>query len=69
MEETKTKTDQSGSEKKRYTSSTVKFEGRCDDLKGYVFDTDPRNADKFTIVQEELARHFGASFEHSDLIS
>eukprot|EP00957_Ditylum_brightwellii_P025498 1927273-Ditylum_brightwellii.AAC.1 len=51
MEDTNGKTNQSGSEKKRHSSNTVK------------------NADKFTIVQEELARRFGASFEHSDLIS
>eukprot|EP00957_Ditylum_brightwellii_P210936 15365573-Ditylum_brightwellii.AAC.1 len=68
-EDNKAKTDASSSKKKRYTSSTTKFQGRCEEFKDYVFDTDPRNADKFTIVQEELARYIGANFEHGDLIS
>eukprot|EP00957_Ditylum_brightwellii_P106006 8086955-Ditylum_brightwellii.AAC.1 len=65
----KAKADASSSKKKRCTSSTTKFQGHCEELKDYAFDTDPRSANKFTIVQEELARYIGANFEHGDLIN
>eukprot|EP00957_Ditylum_brightwellii_P173760 13229078-Ditylum_brightwellii.AAC.1 len=55
--------------KKRPSVTNVKFQGRNDDLKGFIFDTDPRNADRFPIVQEELARYVGANYKHGDLIA
>eukprot|EP00957_Ditylum_brightwellii_P049467 3752957-Ditylum_brightwellii.AAC.1 len=46
-----------------------KFEGRWSEQLGYVFDTDPRNSNRFSIVQEERARYFGANFDHGDNIA
>eukprot|EP00957_Ditylum_brightwellii_P040744 3083854-Ditylum_brightwellii.AAC.1 len=44
----------SSSDKKRAPVANVKFQGRSDDLKGFTFDTDPHNIDRFSIVQEEI---------------
>eukprot|EP00957_Ditylum_brightwellii_P035770 2712191-Ditylum_brightwellii.AAC.1 len=56
--------------KKKFTygAGGTKFKERSEDLKGFIFDTDPRNADRFVSVQEEFARHVGASVKHGDLI-
>ena len=72
IEESKTKGEVSNlqDKKKNFASaSNIKFDGRSEELKGYVFDTDPRNVDRYIICQEEIARHVGASFDHGDLIA
>eukprot|EP00957_Ditylum_brightwellii_P032220 2442445-Ditylum_brightwellii.AAC.2 len=48
--------------------SYTKFEGRYKSLKGYIFDLDTRNMDRFVIFQQKIARYIGADFEHRDLI-
>eukprot|EP00957_Ditylum_brightwellii_P105002 8003007-Ditylum_brightwellii.AAC.1 len=72
VDESKIKCDApTRSKKKKFTygARCTKFEGCSEDLKGFIFETDPRNTDRFVIVQEGFARHVGASFEHGDMIS
>eukprot|EP00957_Ditylum_brightwellii_P003123 237887-Ditylum_brightwellii.AAC.1 len=59
----------SSADKKRAPIANAKFQGRSDDLKGFTFDTELRNIDRFSIVQEEIARYIGANYDHGDLIS
>eukprot|EP00957_Ditylum_brightwellii_P090944 6925468-Ditylum_brightwellii.AAC.1 len=42
-----------------------RFQGSCDELKGHVFNnTDPRAADRFEIVKDEIARHVAVSMPY-----
>jgi hypothetical protein len=38
------------------------FQGRCDDLKGHIFDCDGRQIDRYTVTMKEMAEHIGSSF-------
>eukprot|EP00957_Ditylum_brightwellii_P055316 4192853-Ditylum_brightwellii.AAC.1 len=57
-------------EKKKvnFSGSHARFDGKCEGLKGFVFNTNPRNADQFTIVQEMIARYVGTNFDNGDLV-
>ena len=53
--------------KKQNVSSTrgVKFEGRCDDLKGHVYDYgDGKTADQFVITTKEIKNYVGRTYKH-----
>eukprot|EP00957_Ditylum_brightwellii_P193006 14695449-Ditylum_brightwellii.AAC.1 len=59
----------SSADKKRAPIANAKFQGRSDDLKGCIFDTDTHNIGRFSIVQEEIAQYVGANYDHGDLIA
>jgi hypothetical protein len=43
----------------------VKFEGRCDDLKGHVYDYgDGKTADQFVLTTKEIKNYVGRTFKH-----
>eukprot|EP00957_Ditylum_brightwellii_P041779 3163725-Ditylum_brightwellii.AAC.1 len=43
-------------ERRDHHQKTPRFQGSCEELKGWVFDsTDSRGADKFDTVKEEIA--------------
>ena len=51
--------------KKTFINRNMKFEGRCDDLKGYVYDyTDARNAaDTYVQTTKEVAEYVGRTYK------
>jgi hypothetical protein len=43
----------------------TKFEGKCDKLKGHIFDcSDSRQADQFTKTTKEIAEYVGSTYRH-----
>eukprot|EP00957_Ditylum_brightwellii_P032851 2490553-Ditylum_brightwellii.AAC.1 len=71
-EESKVKPEMAGSAEKKkvnFSGSHGRFDGKCEGLKGFIFNTIPKNADQFTIVQEEMARYVDANFKNGDLVS
>ena len=43
----------------------TKFEGKCDKLKGYIFDcADSRQADQFMKTTKEIAEYVGSTYRH-----
>eukprot|EP00957_Ditylum_brightwellii_P057192 4333669-Ditylum_brightwellii.AAC.1 len=63
MKESKTKGEVANlQDKKRNlaSASNNKFDNRSEELKGYVFDIDPRNVNRYIICQEGIAWHVGA---------
>lgn len=45
------------------TPRQTKFEGKCDDLKGYIYDcSDSRQADQFTKTTKEIQEYVGRTF-------
>eukprot|EP00957_Ditylum_brightwellii_P024253 1829383-Ditylum_brightwellii.AAC.1 len=50
-------------------SGGTKFMGKCSELSGYVYDTDPRNVDQYSPTTEELARYMGATCENGNLVA
>eukprot|EP00957_Ditylum_brightwellii_P190811 14526446-Ditylum_brightwellii.AAC.1 len=61
-EENKIKVEVTNQDKKRNIAATSynKFDGRSEELKGYMFDKDPRNINNYFICKEEIAWHVGA---------
>eukprot|EP00957_Ditylum_brightwellii_P153306 11667657-Ditylum_brightwellii.AAC.1 len=49
-------------------NSSQHFEGRSKELKGFVFDKDPRSADRFEIVKDKCSRFYGATFKHGNKV-
>ena len=71
--EVSVKKEQSGSNKKHGQSGTakgfaprsVKFEGKCPDLKGYIYDaSDARQSDQFIKTTREIAEFVGRTYKH-----
>ena len=53
--------------KKQNVSQTrgVKFDGRCEDLKGHVYDYgDGKTADQFVITTKEIKNYVGRTYKH-----
>eukprot|EP00957_Ditylum_brightwellii_P158811 12087883-Ditylum_brightwellii.AAC.1 len=72
IEDDKLKAENTSQQDKRksiVTGGYTKFEGRIKELKGYMFDTDPRNVNCYIICKEEIARNVRASYDHGDLIA
>ena len=43
----------------------VKFEGRCDDLKGHIYDySHAKRADQFAKTTKEMAEYVGRTYKH-----
>ena len=43
----------------------AKFEGKCDDLKGYIYDcTDAKQADAYTKTTKEIAEYVGRTYKY-----
>ena len=43
-----------------------KFEGKCEELKGFIYDcSDARQADMFTKTMKEIAGYAGRNYHHS----
>eukprot|EP00957_Ditylum_brightwellii_P005413 412780-Ditylum_brightwellii.AAC.1 len=58
IKEIKTKGDATNlQEKKRslMSANNSEFDSRSEELKGYMFDTNPRNVDRYIICKEEIA--------------
>ena len=54
--------DSQDTKTKKPTNSlrSTKFEGRCDDLKGHVYDYgEHKSADQFIVTTKEIANHVG----------
>jgi hypothetical protein len=48
---------------KKPTPRQPKFEGKCDDLKGHIYDcSNPRQVDLFAKTTKELAEHVGRTY-------
>jgi hypothetical protein len=63
--------DSGGYKKGRYNKAnhpvpkTVKFEGKCDELKGNIYDcSHARQADQFTKTTKEIAEYVGRTYKH-----
>jgi Reverse transcriptase (RNA-dependent DNA polymerase)/Zinc knuckle len=54
----------------KFFPKPAKFEGRCEVLKGYIFDcTDSRDADTFSNTTKEIAIHVGSKYDYGADIS
>jgi hypothetical protein len=52
--------------KQNHQGRGVKFEGRCDDLKGHVYDYgDGKTADQFVLTTKEIKNYVGRTFKHA----
>lgn len=50
---------------KRPALKTPKFDGRCDELRGHIYDcSDYRSADMFTKTTKEIAEHVGRTYRY-----
>ena len=48
-----------------YKTRDVKFEGRCEDLKGHVYDYgDGKTADQFVLTTKEIKNYVGRTYKH-----
>ena len=41
-----------------------KFEGKCEALKGHIYDCDPRQADMYTKTTKEIAEYVGREYKY-----
>ena len=54
----------------KFFPQATKFEGRCEDLKGHIFDcTDSRDADTFCNTKKEVAIYIGSKYDYGADIS
>jgi hypothetical protein len=59
------KTGNSGQQVKGFAPRTPKFEGKCADLKGHIYDcSDVRQSDQYTKTTKEIAEYVGRTYTY-----
>ena len=59
------KTGSSGQQAKGFVPRAPKFEGKCADLKGHIYDcSDVRQSDQYTKTTKEIAEYVGRTYKY-----
>ena len=59
------KTGTPGQQAKGFVPRASKFEGKCPDLKGHIYDcSDVRQSDQYTKTTKEIAEHVGRTYTY-----
>ena len=60
----KNKKNMKKAQNQQITQRSTKFEGRCDDLKGHIYDYgDSKNADQFIQTTKEIKNYVGRTYK------
>jgi hypothetical protein len=54
-----------GNQNRGFAPKTLKFKGKCTDLKGHIYDcTDVRQSEQYTKTTKEIAENVGWTYSH-----